>query len=295
MRESQLLAHIYAAGAHVPIPPGDDMGMITVGDHALLAAVDQVVGGRHVSLESATMQEVGRKAICRSLSDVAAMGARPLGLLAAATLPPDLGEDHATELFDAMRATAEAYACPLFGGDIAISGGGPLVCSITVLAEPGPAGPIRRTGARAGDTVYVTGRLGGSLEPDGRGRHLSFEPRIAEALELAGQLRDRLHAMIDLSDGLARDAGHLATQSGVQIELDAASLPCHAGCSWRQALGDGEDYELCFTADGSVPADLRGVPVTAVGRVRPRGEPPLVVMEAGRPVEVGALGWEHRT
>ena len=139
------------------------------------------------------------------------MAGRPVALMAAATLPADFGHDRATALFDAMRDTASRYGCPLVGGDIAISEDTPLVCSITVLAEPGPAGPITRSGARVGDTLYVTGTLGGSFET---GRHLTFEPRIKEALTLAaaaGQVETGgwLHAMIDLSDGLGRDAGHI--------------------------------------------------------------------------------------
>jgi len=304
MRESELLQHIYATTSGptplVPIPPGDDMAMLLVGEQAILVAVDQVVAGRHVDLQTTPLELVGRKAVTRSLSDVAAMAGHPVALLAAATLPPDFGHDRGTTLFDAMRETADQYACPLVGGDIAIhcDASAPLVCTVTVLARPGPAGAVRRTGARPGDHVFVTGRLGGSLGPDGLGHHLSFEPRIPEALMLAGLLESRLHAMIDISDGLARDASHLATGSGVWIELDTSRIPCNDGLDWRRAIGDGEDYELCFAAAGDVPTSLGGLPVTEIGRVIEAGpgDKPAVVFKAGAEVvDTTALGWEHRS
>jgi thiamine-monophosphate kinase len=155
-----------------------------------------------------------------------------------------------------------------------------------------------RRGARVGDAVCVTGRLGGSLQADGLGRHLTFEPRLSEAIALAEVLGERLHAMIDISDGLGRDASHLAEQSGVQIEIEADRIPCAEGIGWRRAMSDGEDYELCFAASGEVPARLGELPVIAVGRVveRPRPDsPPVVVKEGDRILDGSELGWEHRS
>jgi thiamine-monophosphate kinase len=304
MRESELLQHVYAmAGAptpDVPIPPGDDMAMVQLHGRGLLTAVDQVVDGRHVDLVRTPLDLVGRKAVTRSLSDVAAMAGKPVALLAAVTLPPDFGHDRATALFDAMRRTAQRYACPLVGGDIAVfrDASSPLVCSVTVLAEPGPGGAVTRSGARAGDVIAVTGRLGGSVQADGLGRHLTFEPRLEEAAILAATLGNRLHAMIDISDGLGRDASHVAEQSGGRIEIDAERIPCSEGVDWRRAMSDGEDYELCFAAAGEVPARVGEVPVTVVGRFVERGGPddPLVVVKAGgRTLDGSELGWEHRS
>ncbi len=297
MREFELLQHVYETagrpGTGVLIPPGDDMAMVSIGGRPLLAAVDQVVAGRHLDLATTPLELAGRKAVTRSLSDVAAMAGRPVALLAAVTLPPGFGQGRAVELFDAMRETARRYECPLVGGDIAIhaDGAAPLVCSVTVLAEPGPAGPIRRSGARPGDVVYVTGVLGGSLPS---GHHLTFEPRIGAALALAETAT--LHAMIDLSDGLGRDAGHLAEQSGVQIEIDAERLPRRDGSDWRAAMGDGEDYELCFAASGEVPPRVAGLAVTAVGRVvraPAPNEPRVIVLAGGERLDGSQLGWEH--
>jgi thiamine-monophosphate kinase len=218
--------------------------------------------------------------------------------MAAVTLPPDFGHDRATALFDAMRATAEAYACPLIGGDIAFfaSATSPLVCTVSVLAKPGPGGPVTRSGARAGDVIAVTGALGGAWRPDGLGKHLTFEPRLAEAAALAEALGANLHAMIDLSDGLGRDAARLAEQSGGRIEIDAERIPCAEGVDWRRAMGDGEDYELCFAAAGDVPPHLGRVPVTVVGRFREGSgtDDPRVLVRDGEQVhDASALGWDH--
>jgi thiamine-monophosphate kinase len=212
------------------------------------------------------------------------------------SLPPGFGEGAAKELFDGLFAEASRLECPLAGGDIAFhaDAAAPLVCAVTVLAEPGPAGPITRGGARPGDAVYVTGALGRSYPS---GRHLAVEPRIAEALDLARRLGPRLHAMIDISDGLGRDASHIAEQSGVQVRLDVRRIPCAPGADWRAALGDGEDYELCFAAAGDVPPRLGAVAITAVGAVRERaaGTPLVVVETAEGPLDGSEIGWEHRS
>jgi len=305
MREFELLKHIYEAnqglGGRVSIPPGDDMAMVRLDGTELLAAVDQLVDGRHFCLEGTSLELIGRKAVTRSLSDLAAMGGRPRAALVAVTLPPDFGADRAVRLFDAMRAVAAEFACPLIGGDIAFhhAAGQPLTCAVTVLGEPPSRGPITRGAAESGDDVYVTGELGGAVREDGSGRHLSFEPRVAAATDLVNALGHRLHAMIDLSDGLGRDASHIAEQSGVQIEIDARRLPCTAGVDWRAAVSDGEDYELLFTATGEVPSVLcDGLPVTAIGRVRSRGSQPSprVLIRMNEEVLSGdELGWQHES
>lgn len=308
MREFELLEQIFAAndrlrsrfGTLVAIPPGDDMAALRLRGRDLLVAVDQVIAGRHF-VAGTPWRLVGRKAVTRNLSDVAAMAARPLACVAAAALPPGMAEAEIRELYESLRLCAEEHRCPLVGGDTGTLPGSadPAVISVTVLADlpEGVRRPIARDGARAGDRLYVTGALGGSFGADGLGKHLTFTPRVDEAIELARALGERLHAMIDLSDGLARDARHLAERSAVRLTIDVERVPCSAGCSWRQALGDGEDYELCFAAAGPVPAELRGVPVTAVGEfvaadVTSGGR--VEVRERGRIVDVAELGWEHR-
>ena len=302
VRETDLLEHIYAANDEltptIHIPPGDDMAAMPFGDTSLLVAVDQLIDGRHVRLERTPIELVGAKAIKRCVSDVAAMAARPAAALVAVTLPIGLDAAAARTLFDAVRRSAATYGCPLIGGDIAMhdAPGAPLTMSVTVLATPGPTPPVRRNGARAGDGVYVTGQLGATLDEDGGGHHLHFIPRVAEALALATTLGPRLHAMIDLSDGLARDGAHLA-RPDVRLELDADTLPRRPGATTAGALGDGEDYELCLTAAGPVPEAVHGVPVTRIGTVVPRptgDDRDLVVTDSTGELPIDQLGWEHR-
>lgn len=298
MKEFRLLSRVYehnaALDARVVVPPGDDMGMVRLGGTDVLAAVDQIVAGRHFRLDSTPLALIGRKAITRNLSDIAAMASHPVAALAAVVLPADWKEAQALELSEAMRQTAEYYDCPLVGGDISMAEA-PLMCSVTVLARPGPRGPVLRSGAKPGDAVYVSGRLGGSVEPGGGGRHLSFEPRINLALALAE--RFEVHAMIDISDGLGRDAAHIAEMSNAQITLDAEAIPCNAGCDWRRALRDGEDYELCFTveADAPLPAEWCGVSLSRIGVVREcrAGRPVVEVERDGESFDASNLGWEH--
>jgi thiamine-monophosphate kinase len=302
MREFDLLDHVFSHNAalpdHVTIPPGDDMGAVRIGDQTVLVTVDQVADGVHVDVANTPLALVGRKAITRNLSDVAAMAARPVGAVVAAALPRDFGEARAHALFDAMRATGVAYNCPLVGGDISMWDQ-PLLLSVTIFAEPDGIEPVTRRGARVGDAVFVTGALGGSL----RGHHLDFEPRIAMARELAAHRDMRPHCMIDLSDGLGRDLGHLC--HGVAAVIDADALPISDAVDtpdrWRQALGDGEDYELCFTIDpqraSRLPSRLHDAAITRVGSIvaaRPDGPRVVVRLPDGREVDVADIGWEHR-
>ncbi len=305
MRESDLLRHIYARSAGVSGPgdgpiivgPGDDCAVIR-GDGLLLVTVDQLVEGRHFLLsaagqgESGQLDRVARKALARSVSDIAAMGGRPMAALAAACYRQGFGG--ADQLFDAMHRWAAHWGCPLIGGDIATHDG-PLVLSVTVIGTAHEArGPVLRSGARVGDAVYITGRLGGSLES---GRHMDFEPRTAEGQWLAGTLGERLHAMMDISDGLGRDGGRMAEASGVRIEIESSLVPRHHGVpSWERAVSDGEDYELLFTADpeweATPTAGDAGALISRIGSVV-HGSGCVVRSESGAWIEVGEHGWEH--
>lgn len=312
LRESELLAQIERSSgglaARVLIGPGDDMAMISLDGHHMLAAVDQVVEGRHFT--SGTDESlVARKALGRNLSDVAAMATQPVATLAACTLPPSWSQARAQRLFDSLCLAALDWQCPLIGGDIAIHrADGPLVLAVTILAQPWPEAlmmpatntVVRRRAARSGDGVFVTGRLGGSFGADGQGRHLHFEPRVHEARVLRRALGARLHAMIDVSDGLGRDAAQLVS-GALQVRLDATLIPCHERCDWRNALGDGEDHELCFAAEGDVPSHLIGrhgepTPVTRIGSIAPRAAeaaPACVLVLDGTEMDASRFGWEH--
>lgn len=321
MRELALLQHIYTHNRrlpdHVTVPPGDDMAAVRVGDGVILVTVDQLADGVHFSAADTPLEWIGRKAITRNLSDVAAMAALPVGAVAAACLPRAFGEDRANRLFEAMRATAEQYGCPLIGGDISVWDQ-PLLMTVTVLAEPGGVDPVLRSGAREGDVVCVTGRVGGAWAEDGGGGraeqapHLTFEPRVELARRIASIPGLSLHSMLDLSDGLAGDLARICEQSSVSAEIDADRLPLrpeahHAARrdgrpAYLHGLTDGEDYELCFTLDPSeadqlLPSEIDGVPITRIGRILKQvdrlDEAKIQLRRGGRLEPMNASGWEH--
>lgn len=302
MREARLVAEIVAhnaelarcGGAEVLLPPGDDMALVRLKGGRVLVAADQVIAGRHFALGT-PMGPVGRKALARNISDVAAMAAVPSCAVATLALPPGMPDADVLALAEGLRSAGAEFRCPVVGGDIGTHAdpGAPLVVSVTVLAEPGPSGRIvTRAGARPGDLLCVTGELGAGWSPDGGGRHLGFRPRVAEALELVAALGDRLHAMIDLSDGLASDAAHLAAAAGLGVRIDGDRLPKAPGASWRQATSAGEDYELAFACDGEPPASVAGTPVTVIGRFA-EGAHGVIVAADGGVHEVTGAGWEH--
>lgn len=301
MREFDLLKHVFSSSIDcqsVRIPPGDDMAMIEVDGANWLCAVDQLIEDRHFDMSKTPVHMIGRKAVTRSLSDIAAMAAIPVASLGTITACPETDDKWAADLFDAMNQTANQYNCPLIGGDVAIhhKPNSPMVCTITVLAKPGPNPPVRRNGAKVGDFLYVTGKLGGSFENNGLGKHLTFEPRINEALALSDLLGTKLHAMIDISDGLGRDASHIAQLSNVAIEIDASTIPTNDGLDWQRAMSDGEDYELCFAAEGKVPNKIGELQITQIGRVVALSEsnkPIVIVMDGKTRLDASKFGWEH--
>jgi thiamine-monophosphate kinase len=307
MRESRLLDHIYTRSRglesrfpQVLVGPGHDCGAVALPPpgHALLK-VDQVVSGRHFRPDT-PVDLVARKAVARVVSDIAAAGGTPVAALAAAALSP--GYDAADVLFDALARWAAEFGCPLVGGDIALGpecGAAPgVVLGITGIGAPHPRrGPVLRSGTRPGDGVYVTGALGGSFEPStGLGRHLTFEPRLREARWLCDTLGADLHSMMDLSDGIGRDAARIAAASGVRLRIDAAAIPRHAGVAgWRAAASEGEDYELLFTVAEGVPVPpscpVTGTPVARIGSaVDGVG---CAIVDHGREIDASGLGYEH--
>ncbi len=318
MRELELLEQVYRLNNNLPssviIPPGDDMGAVRIASDNVLVTVDQIIDGVHVRLPETPLTQVGRKAITRNLSDVAAMAAAPIGAVVAAALPRSFNEADATELFRAMQQTAGSYNCPLFGGDISIWDK-PLVLSVTVLAEPRNIAPVRRGGAQPGDVICVTGTLGGSLEtitqPDGTAytHHLDFEPRLHIARTLATTPNLAINSMIDLSDGLATDLGHICRESRVAAEIRIDDLPISRGAQqaaarsgkppWRHALTDGEDYELCFTVPQHalvhLPNAIDNVPITRIGVIIAPDERATITLRHtdGTTQPLDAFGWEH--
>jgi thiamine-monophosphate kinase len=303
VRESALIAEIVGAnarlagcgGAPVVIPPGDDMAEVRLRGPRLLIATDQVVEGRHWR-RGTPLGVVARKAMARNVSDVAAMAAVPACAVASVAFPAGLPDADVRALAEGLRAAAAEFRCPVVGGDIAThaEAGAPLVLSVAITAEPGPTGRVvTRAGARPGDLLCVTGTLGDGWLPDGGGRHLAIRPRVAEALELVERLGERLHAMIDVSDGLATDAGHLADAAGLTVEIDASRLPAAHGLPWRHVVGAGEEHELAFACDGAPPESVAGTPVTVVGRFIARDAARCLVIDGADRHDASNLGWEH--
>lgn len=294
MRERELLQRIASRSAdldasfsHVLVGPGDDCAVIAADPHPLLLTTDHLVQHRHFD-DGLPLELIARKAILRSVSDIAAMAGTPAWALATALLPT--GYAHADELFDHMARFAREFGCPLVGGDIASlppESDSPI--SLTVTIGGHAARPVLRSGARASDAVYVSGALGGSLQNQ---RHAKAKPRIELALHLA----EHLTSMIDVSDGLGIDAARIAKASNVRIELDAAAIPVHPDAEGIEAaLGDGEDYELLFTApnDAPIPAQSEGTPITRIGRTTSGDPATILVLADGSRRDVSAQGFEH--
>lgn len=293
MNESKLLDLIYKrseglglSGARLLVGPGDDAAVIeTPSGDVLLLTVDQLIEGRHY--EAGTdLDLIARKAIARSVSDIAAMGGIPSWSMATGILPSGFAQGD--DLFEAMSKWALSWGCPLIGGDIA-SSEGPLSLTVTVCGtiEPG-ASPKLRAGSLAGDELWVTGMLGASFES---GHHLRFEPRL-----VVGQCAARfesVRAMMDISDGLGRDAGRLARASGVLIEIDAEKIPLNEGVeSWRQAASEGEDYELLIVG-AELDKQIPGL-IGPIGRCVVSDTPGVVIVDGdGTRHDASGLGWDH--
>ncbi len=246
-----------------------------------------LMDGRHFHLEQDGPEAVGYKAMGVNLSDIAAMAGIPRAAVVAVALPKDSAVKVAHGLHAGMRMLADRFAVDLVGGDTN-AWDGPLVITVTVLGQATVRGAVRRSGARPGDLILVTGPLGGSL---GSGRHLGPEPRIAEALAI--HRAATIHAMIDLSDGLSSDLGHILVESGgLGAVLDAAAIPIHADAeeqsrrdgisSLDHALNDGEDFELCLTV---APEDAE--------RLLAEPPAPAVLYRIGEVVEAPAMVLRH--
>ena len=237
----------------VLLGPGDDAAVIHFAEPTnCLITTDMLMDGTCFHLADAGPRLVGRKAMAVNLSDMAAMAGKPLAAVVSVALPRPRGRALAEELYAGLLELAKAYETAVVGGDTS-SWDGPLVVSVTLLGEATARGTVGRAGARIGDRLLVTGTLGGSI----LGKHLHFTPRVREAMEL--QAAADIHAMIDISDGLAADTYRLCKESGCGARLHATAVPIAHAAELIQdekspldhALGDGEDFELVFAVDPS--------------------------------------------
>lgn len=230
------------------VGPGDDCAVVVPpsGGRLLLLKTDCVVEGHHFTSD-ASPARVGRKAICRALSDMAAMGGIPRHALVTILSPPDIPASYWHDVYRGLARAAENHGVAVAGGETSSA---PLrALSVCLTGEIESAHLKTRSGARPGDALLVTGRLGGALA----GKHFSFRPRLAEGQWLSK--RRHVTAMMDLSDGLAADLPRLARASGCGFQI--SSLPCNRGCSAQSALNDGEDYELLIAVRAENEARLR--------------------------------------
>ena len=255
------------ADPRVVVGPGDDAAVLNWGSGPrLIATADMLLEGSCFRLEEAGPRRVGRKAMAVNLSDIAAMAGRPVAALVSAALPREGGRALAEELYHGMREVADAFGTAIGGGDTNSWDGG-LVLSVTLLGEATGRGPVTRSGARPGDWLLVTGPLGGSI----LGKHLDFTPRVNEALALHAQAD--LHAMIDVSDGLAADVGKICAESKCGAVLNAETIPIAEAAErvgdgrapLEHALADGEDFELVFAVAATDAQRLLGVqPISGI-------------------------------
>jgi thiamine-monophosphate kinase len=270
---------------------GDDAAVLDLpAGERLVVSTDASVEGVHFRREWLSAEEIGARAATAALSDLAAMAAAPLGLLLALAVP-ESWDQQLGELARGVGAAAGDARCPIVGGNVTRAQ--ELSLTITVLGSA--ARPLRRGGARAGDFLYVTGRLGGpgaalrALRsgrvpgPKHMARFATPRARIAESRWLADS---GATSAIDISDGLFADAGHLARASGAFVELDATQLPCMEQVTASEALASGEEYELLVTCPPDRPANtaefeaLFGTPLTRIGTVRSTGSEPVRIIGA---------------
>lgn len=280
----------------------------------LVVTTDLSLEGTHFKREWHPPRSVGHRCLTRGLSDIAAMGARPVAAFLSLALPGDLPQHWVDEFLDGFLALAERYGCPLAGGDISQSAQG-VITDIMVIGAVQRGKAVLRSKAKPGDVIYVTGSLGGSAAtlrtlqtrgvlrlrptklaslamtqtPD---RHFFPEPRIKVG-EFLRKMK-LVHAMIDVSDGLSTDLGHICDESRVGAVINSNLIPVSAGADLELALHGGEDYELLFSSSlrAKVPVEIGGVPVTEIGWIaRERGV--YITDLRSKPQRLEARGWEH--
>ena len=229
---------------------GDDCAIIKKNWHTyILYTTDMVIEDVHFKRRSAKPAQIGHKALARNISDIAAMGGVPTFAVVSLALPPSLPVTFAEGIYLGIKKTAERYGVAIVGGDTSKSA--KIVISIALMGEVEKKWCVRRNGAKAGDELFVTGTLGGSLVK----KHLQFSPRLDEAEFLVSKFP--VTSMIDVSDGLLQDLGHIVAASNVGCILDERAIPVSADAlkaarnnnkkAFEAALCDGEDFELLFT------------------------------------------------
>jgi thiamine-monophosphate kinase len=304
--EFDRLRAIYASLGAVGRGLGDDCALVRIGSRTIALSIDLSLEGVHFRTDWLSFREIGWRATAAALSDLAAEGAQPIGVLVSLGVPRgtrDAGRGHsAVQIMSGVGAAARSVGAHVLGGDLVRSARYLVDVCVLGVAER----PVRRSAARPGDGLWVTGQLGGAalalaalragrrLAPAVRRRFVRPAPRIAAGVWLA---RRGAHAMIDVSDGLASDAGHVAAASGVRIEIELEGMPCWPGVTPRAAVRSGEEYELLVALsprfgerDARAFRRATGLRLTRVGRcVAGRG---IGMTDHGRPTTPPA-GFDH--
>ncbi|WP_373650999.1 MULTISPECIES: thiamine-monophosphate kinase [unclassified Schlesneria] len=279
---------------------GDDAACLRPpADRDQLVAIDMLMEGVHFTFPDATPEQAGRKALAVNVSDIAAMAGEPTAAFVSVALPKHRGAQFARRVHTGVIELADEFNIVIAGGDTN-SWNGPLVISVTLTGHPVGPRSICRDGAKPGDWLFVTGKLGGSLPTR---HHLTFTPRLAEAKKLARMVE--LHAMMDISDGLAADLDHILTASRVgallvadQIPLTEWALASTDGSSPLQhGLSDGEDFELLFAVSPEEGERLLAqwpetTPITRVGEIVEAAGCRIRYPD-GRIEPLSPIGWTH--
>jgi thiamine-monophosphate kinase len=285
MGEDELIARLVALvpTGDAVAGPGDDCAVVDDGGADLvLLKTDALVEGVHF-LNEADPRQVGWKAVARVVSDFAAMGGFPERFLVTLALPGSTSVEWVEHFYRGMGTCFDRYGAVLVGGETCrVPEGSSAVISISATGRVERGSVVTRSGGNVGDAIWVTGKLGGSL----KGKHLVFTPRLEEARWLVEYFKPT--AMMDLSDGIARDLPRLAKASGCGFLIDRAAIPLSEGCDLRQALEDGEDFELLFTLPDSPELLVQWQ----------HKFPELKLTKIGHLVEMGAGdrlsgGWDH--